>query len=152
MLGPFSLQAEYFYADLDTALSDDPEFDGYYAYASYFLTGERRKYSPSRGYFSRVKPLKNFNPDEGGWGAWEMGLRYSSLDLTDQDVEGGEAHNITVGLNWYLNPNVRIMFNYVNSDVSDRSGTIQDETGNIIPVDVANEDANIYQMRFMMDF
>jgi phosphate-selective porin OprO/OprP len=61
VFGPFSFQTEYFYANLDTALADDPEFGGYYAYVSYFLMGEHRKYSPSNGYFSRTRPFKNFN-------------------------------------------------------------------------------------------
>jgi phosphate-selective porin OprO/OprP len=81
-----------------------------------------------------------------------VGLRYSAIDLTDGDVEGEEADNITVGLNWYLNPNMRVMFNFINSDVEDRFGTFEDEAENIIPVDVANEDLDIFQVRFMMDF
>ena len=56
--GPFSLQGEYFYATLDN--DEDFDFSGFYAFASYFLTGESRKYSASKGYFGRVKPKENF--------------------------------------------------------------------------------------------
>lgn len=153
VLGPFSLQGEYFYTSVDAADTDDPDFDGYYVYGSYFLTGEHRKYKASRGHFDRVKPKQNFHPTEDGWGAWEMGLRYSTIDLTDEDITGGEADNITVGLNWYRNPNVRVMCNYVNCDLEDRVGDEKDRDGNVIRIiDVDNDDVDIFQVRFQIDF
>ncbi len=72
-------------------------------------------------------------------GAWEVGLRYSHIDLNDEGISGGEEDNITVGLNWYLNPNVRMMFNYVNADLEDRAG-------------IPDGDADIFQTRFQIDF
>lgn len=111
--GPFSLQGEYMSANVNTVDGTDPMFSGFYAMASYFLTGENRAYKG--GLFSRVKPKKNFGA--GGPGAWEVAARYSHLDLTDEEVEGGELDDVTVGLNWYLNPNTRFMFNYVHADL-----------------------------------
>jgi len=89
VFGPLSLQGEYFLASLDSEAASDPSFSGYYAYASYFLTGEHRKYSTSSGAFSRVSPEKNFHPTKGGMGAWEVGLRYSHIDLNDEGISGG---------------------------------------------------------------
>jgi len=137
--GPFSLQGEYFYTWVNSQAADDPEFDGFYIYGSYFLTGESRKYSTSNGAFDRVRPKVNFHPTEGGWGAWEIGLRYSTIDLSDGAINGGEADNFTAGLNWYLNPNVRWMTNYVYSDVENRAN-------------VSDDDLNILQTRFQIDF
>jgi phosphate-selective porin OprO/OprP len=139
--GPFSLQGEYFYATLDN--DEDFDFSGFYAFASYFLTGESRKYSASKGYFGRVKPKENFHQTKGGWGAWEVGVRYSYLDLEDGGIKGGKESNVTLGLNWYLNPNVRWMFNYIYVDVDDR-----DSVGRAID----NGNANIFQTRLQIDF
>lgn len=130
--GPLSVQGEYMVAKVDALSGSDPEFSGYYAYVSYFLTGEHRAYKKSAGAFSRVKPKANFG--KGGFGAWELALRYSALDLNDETITGGELEDITFGVNWYLNPNVRVMGNYVRADL--------DGVG----------DANIFQTRFQIDF
>jgi phosphate-selective porin OprO/OprP len=131
--GPFSLQAEYLTMDLDSEDFDDPRFDGWYILASYFLTGETRAYKS--GAFDRVKVKGNLNdPDAGGPGAVELAARLSNIDLDDALVEGGKATNWTLGLNYYLNPHMRIMFNYVLSDI--------DDVGNL----------DVFEMRFQFDF
>lgn len=139
VFGPFSLQGEYFYTSTDAEAAGDPKFDGYYVFGSYFLTGEHRPYSMSNGAFGRVRPKTNFHPTKPGWGAWEIAARYSNIDLNDEGINGGEADNITLGLNWYLNPNVRWMFNYVNSDLEDRAG-------------VDDDSLNIFQTRMQINF
>ncbi len=113
--GPASLQSEYMYTSVDTPGSLDPDFDGFYVLASYFLTGERRPYKTDEGIFGAVKPNHDFSIADGGWGAWEVAARYSQADLDDQSIKGGNLRNNTVGLNWYLSPNVRVMLNYVHS-------------------------------------
>ena len=137
--GPFSVQGEYIANAVDArTMVDDPYFYGWYAQASYFLTGEHRPYSKSSGTFSRVKPKKNWRQD-GGWGAWELAGRFSYLDLDESGlpVTARRLQNITIGLNWYLNPNVRLMGNYIRSMV-DGSDT--------------DEDADIIMMRVQVDF
>jgi len=114
--GPLSLQGEYMMADADRLGSgSDVGFDGYYVQASYFLTGEHRSYKTSEGTFSRTKPKENYSA-AGGSGAWEVKARYSGLDLSDKDITGGELDDISAGVNWYLNPNTRIMWDYVHAD------------------------------------
>jgi phosphate-selective porin OprO/OprP len=114
--GPLSVQGEYFYIDVDrTSGLSSVDFDGYYGQVSYFLTGEHRKYKKSSGTFDRVKPKENYG-DEGGTGAWEVAARFSNIDLNDGDVAGGRVRNTTAGLNWYLNPNTRMMWNYIHSE------------------------------------
>jgi len=116
--GPVSLQAEYMrlWADRQPP-NRDAQFDGFYFQASWLVTGEHRPYDRKNGVFSRVKPRRDFRLKQQGWGAWELAARYSCLDLNDAGIAGGEMDDYTFGLNWYLNPNVRMTFNYIHSDV-----------------------------------
>lgn len=114
--GPFSFQAEYAHAFVQANDTPDPSFYGLYAEASWFLTGEHRPYRTSEGIFDRVVPDRNFDL-KGGLGAWELALRYSRLDLDDADIDGGLLNDGSIGLSWYLNPNVRTSFNYVAANL-----------------------------------
>jgi len=88
--------------------------EGGYAEVLYFLTGENRVYIRQSGVFGRTIPNENFNFKKGTWGAWQIGVRYSTLNLNSGALlNGGNASDMTVGLNWFLNPNARLQFNYV---------------------------------------
>jgi phosphate-selective porin OprO/OprP len=112
--GPLSFQSEYIRAEVDRDLGGDLDFDGYYAYASWFLTGESRNYKPDKGVFDLIVPKRPFSLQSGGLGAWEIGVRFSEIDLNDGAINGGEEQNLTVGLNWYPNAFLRLMANYVD--------------------------------------
>lgn len=118
LAGPLSIQGEYIRANVDRSGASDVDFSAYYAQASYFLTGERRSYSTSSGTFGLVRPKKNFRFG-GGPGAWELKARYSGIDLNHKDIRGGELDNFSAGVNWYLNPNMRIMWDYIRADLDD---------------------------------
>jgi phosphate-selective porin OprO/OprP len=118
--GPFSAQAEYITTSVQRDADRDLDFDGWYAQASYFLTGESRQYKD--GKFARVTPKSIVG--EGGIGAWELALRFSTLDLSDADIDGGEADSVTLGMNWYPTPTLRFTANYV--DVLDVEGGAND--------------------------
>ena len=161
--GPFSVQAE-FLANATSGTNDtsklegqdytidgdfnDPCFVGYYVAASYFLTpGDHRSYDPKTGVFGRITPQKNFRED-GGWGAWEIAYRYSSIDFVEPNIPGKDVstyrgdvanrlRNATIGLNWYLNPNTRITWNYIFSHADSR---------------YVSAEASIFMMRMQIDF
>ena len=129
--GPFSLQGEYIQARVQRD-GGMPElnFDGWYIFGSWLLTGESRPYSVSDGAFDRIIP-------RGEGGAWELALRYSTIDLNDRDILGGEANSTTLGLNWYVNPRIRFMTNYIRVE-SEREGV--------------SDDPDIFQLRSQLVF
>jgi phosphate-selective porin OprO and OprP len=123
--GPLSIQGEWIAAPVNRTDGVDPVFHGGYAYVSWFLTGESRSYSPTsilgrfrEGIFQRVVPRTNvFDRRSGdvwsGTGAIELAARWSYIKLDSVDIRGGFLQDITAGVNWYLNPNTKVMFNYV---------------------------------------
>jgi phosphate-selective porin OprO and OprP len=154
--GPLSVQGEYFGSWLYNAATTGvdpinagwqppPEtplgtvfFQGGYLEALWFLTGESRSYDLAHSRFSRAIPRANFYRRSGGDGrihtspgGWQVGLRYNYLCLSDGEVNGGVLNGMTLGLNWLLNPNARLVFNYdfthrdfVNAAGEDGSGGI----------------------------
>lgn len=112
--GGFSVQAEYANTWVNRPTGGNVSFDGGYVAIAYVLTGETVSYR--NGVVEGIKPKANFSPSGGGWGAWQIAARYSFIDLNDLNVLGGKEENITVGLNWWINPNLRTSFNYIRFD------------------------------------
>ena len=86
--------------------------DGWYTEISYFLTGENRNYNPAKGLMGAPKVRKSFGWSDGGWGAWQVGVRYGYLDLENKGVNGATLNDIVLGLNWFLNPNAKVQWNF----------------------------------------
>lgn len=126
--GPRLVQAELLQSFVTDVERSQGIFWGAYLFASWFLTGEHRPYDPSSGLFDRARPHTDFRFHGPGWGAFEVAARVSYLDLTSGRVRGGKMLNGTAGLNWYLNPEVRLLFNYIVTHVTDGG---QHGTGNI---------------------
>ncbi|MFQ5698914.1 MAG: OprO/OprP family phosphate-selective porin [Myxococcota bacterium] len=111
--GPLSFIAEYRFSKVDRSAHKDARFGGGYLQASVMLTGESRRYSSRRATFTRIRPKHK-------WGALELSARLSMLDLTDSGVRGGDESDTTLGVNWYLNRNLRLMFNFVRVNAHQR--------------------------------
>ena len=123
--GPLLLQSEYEHFDVardDPGLAS-PHFDGWYAEGTWLLTGERRRYNTATAAFDGPPVTNPFDLKNGGWGAWELAVRYSDLDLnyrpgalgtasSASTIRGGDEQNWTAGLNWYPNTFVRFMLDY----------------------------------------
>jgi phosphate-selective porin OprO and OprP len=124
--GPLFFQGEYYWFDIERGALPgltNLTFDGGYAQASFVLTGETHSYNSAAAAYYGIVPTNPFSWKGGGWGAWEIAGRVSMIDLNDQlatanGVAGGRQTIYTVGLNWYVNNNVRFMFNYLHGDIT----------------------------------
>ncbi|HEX3699292.1 MAG TPA: porin [Phenylobacterium sp.] len=121
------IQSEYEHFDIErrnaAAGVTDPKFDGFYVEGTWIVTGERRRYNVNTAAFDAPPVDHPFSLENGTWGAWEMALRYSDIDLNyhagaagtapDADaVRGGEQKIASVAVNWYLNSAIRFMVEY----------------------------------------
>lgn len=170
----FSVQAEGAMASVErmceivtapgcTMGADEGDFTAYYVYASFFPTGEMRRYEANKGEFNRIKIL---NPvTAGGFGAIELAVRYDAVDLSElkttrrftsgllvEDMvtpvdRGGEYQAWTVGANWYPFPYVRFMANYTMAQ-NDNPQWANPFTG----VLSANRDADVNTLQFRAQF
>jgi phosphate-selective porin OprO/OprP len=133
----FLAQAGYFKYGIDqrgvTTLRGQG-FNGWYVEGSWVLSGESRGYSAANAAFNNPRPRVNFSPSNGGWGAFELAARYSTLDLNDNagvvggalpagGVRGGEQRIGTLGLNWYPNQALKFSLQAQNVQLS-RIGTL----------------------------
>jgi phosphate-selective porin OprO/OprP len=110
--GPFTLAAEYTQSRSDAPQAGDPRFAGYYVQASWAPTGETRPYDRGCGCFGQLQPGVPFSFRRGGTGAFEVGARYSSIDLTSEAVNGGKFDRWSGALSWFPTGSWRFEFNY----------------------------------------
>jgi phosphate-selective porin OprO and OprP len=113
-------------------------FYGGYLEGSVTLTGEHREYIPATGAYSGIIPTHPFSLSAGTWGAFELAGRVSYINLDDNfsgangtsaltnSVEGGRQTVYSLGLNWYVNRNMRFMFDYMHAVVDKNSGAAAD--------------------------
>ena len=115
--GPFGSMFEYGISNQELAKGDvdaTTENHAWQIRGSWLLTGEKANYK-------QIVPNNNFNFGGGGWGAWELALRYGNLDVDNDTFSKGfadpaksasEVDSITTAINWYLNKNVFWTVNY----------------------------------------
>lgn len=141
--GSFMAQGEYFdYGVQRNNGLGDLSFNGGYGQASWVFTGEQHKYGESSGSFGGINPARPVNFATGDLGAWELAVRYSYANLNDLNVRGGELKNTSVAVNWYVNSNMRFMFNWINGTV-DKTNAANVAVG---------ADYNVFAMRTQVAF
>ncbi len=131
------LQGEYINTNFDGA-GYSRDIDAWYASAMWNVTGESFADMYKEAVFGRLKPKSSYKSGSDGWGALQVGLRYSNFDASDfkttnaagtgillnapaAATEGllvatNKADEWTLGANWILNPNFRLMANYIRTD------------------------------------
>jgi phosphate-selective porin OprO/OprP len=114
--------------------------------ASWFLTGEEESF---RGF----KPNNVFSLADNTWGAFELVARYQEIDPDDDAFVGGaasfadpvnaarEATAYGVGLNWYLNENLKWVLNYDHTSFDGGA-----------PGGADREDEDVFLTRFALGF
>ena len=132
--GPFSMQSEY----INTWINRTDSFPvlkvhGFYVTTSYFLTGESRLYNFQNAGFVGITPIRR------KYGAWQIALRYSELNLMTGNIAGGRERDITVGLNWFPIQEITCKFNYVRARMNPNSSG-------------ENQVANMYVLRLQIIF
>jgi phosphate-selective porin OprO/OprP len=145
--GPLSWQTESMGCFVDTQ-SGNGFLNGTYTQIGWFLTGEHRPYDRKAGAIDRVMPSHSVSRGGGGWGAWEIAARWSYLDLTDQSISGGLMQNMTTGVNWYVNPFCKCVFNYIHSWADSRPN----RSGVIISPEFISSQTDAFAMRCQVDF
>ncbi len=128
VLDSLSFQAEWSATQIDQIGGGPVYLNGGYVFASLFLTGEYRQYDTKDGTFGMTtvrKPFmcarnKQFWP--GGTGAWELVARFDYVNFNSGNIPpsnglkvGDREAELTLGVNWYLNNYMRLMFNYIHT-------------------------------------
>jgi phosphate-selective porin OprO/OprP len=120
----FALLAEYNEARVARTSGDPVRFQGHYVHFLWLMTGESFPYNPSTGTIGSMKPNQNFETEDG-WGAFGLSLRYDHLDLDDGAIEGGKETDLSVGLLWWPNPNIKFVAQYTKAQ-TEKSGVSDD--------------------------
>ena len=105
--GPAKFQAEYMHNGVKRNNNLKSEnFSGFYMQASTLLLGGKQDYNNSRGAFN--------SPIVSNKGDVELAVRFDRIDMNGTNVKGGSSNQYTLGVNYYLNENLKLQFNYSN--------------------------------------
>ncbi len=131
--GAFGLLTEYVQSKQEFSRAGNPNVDvkstAWQVATSYVITGE------DIGYKGLSKVAQPFTIGGEGWGAFEVAARYGELEVDDAafvgaagvrlanpDTQSEKASSWTVGVNWYLNTNVKLALNYTNTSFDGGGG------------------------------
>ena len=87
------------------------KFKGGFVMASVLLAGGHHLYNPEEGEFTQ--PVRG-----KAWGDLELAGRFEFVDLNDFNagIKGGAGQITSVGMNWWVNNNVKFMLDYAYSN------------------------------------
>lgn len=157
--GPFGFLGEYTISDQGvqnsaTAARAQLQHTAWQISAQWVLTGEPAS-------FTGIKPVRPFDLHTGGWGAWQLVGRVGQLKIDDETFNGfanpttsaGEAFSWGVGLNWWLNQNVRILTSFSHTRFEGGGQVNPLIPGSLVPPGtVAAEDEQAFLTRVQISF
>lgn len=159
--GPLKLQAEHISENFD-GFNFDRDLTAWYASVNWIVTGETFASTYKDGMFGRLRPKHDFAWGSDGWGALQLGARYSKFDGSDfvtsnpagtGRLAAGRSNEFdtwTVGANWILTPYVRLVANYVHTHFDTPVTTTATVSGSSKSYTLDHEDA--ITMRAQFDF
>jgi len=154
--GPFGLMGEYVISDQQVARTIIPPLasahlqnTAWEVTGSWLVTGEHASYD------GIVTPRRPFNPGIGDWGALQLVGRYMELAIdpaafprfSDPTTSAHSAHAWSVGLNWYLNCNLRFDLSFSHTMFQGGGGA-----GTTAPATVTRKDENVLFTRVQLAF
>lgn len=127
-----TVKSQYDYANATNTV--DGNIKAQYMAVVYNLTGEKWSDAYKNGSFGGIRPASSFSASGKGTGAWQVALRTSSYDASDWKATTAttgstKGKTTTLGVNWILNPNARIMLNHSTSKF-DTAFAVSAATGN----------------------
>ena len=129
--GPLGVLAEYVISDQKATSTATPnkvteiQNRAWEITGSWLLTGEDASYAA-------ITPLHPFDPRNNQWGAWQLVARFGELDvdhnvfaagLADATKYASGAQAWSLGLNWFLNKNIRANLSYSRTTFTGYTGT-----------------------------
>lgn len=140
--GPFGLQAEYITSEQEVRVisgvnagrREHLQHSAYQVTASYVLSGE------DAGFRGVARPNHPFTANGAGWSAWELVARYGGLDIDDAafplfanaNQSARSAESWSLGLNWYLNSNLKLVATYNRTDFDGGAASADRETEKVV--------------------
>ncbi len=116
--GSFKVQGEYQTANFSGIGGYDRDIDTSYISANWLITGEKYIDNYTIDGMRSIKP--NNTIENGGRGAWEVGVRFSQFEADDQFAIAANSTNkadaVTIGVKWIPNNVTRFMLDYVTTD------------------------------------
>ncbi len=150
--GPFGMMAEYVVSSQHLSGTNQTgrrvnvkqDNKAWQVFASYVLTGEHNT-------FGAVKPIQNFSPLDGKWGAFQLAARWTEMDIdssTFEVIDPSKAANHAtawaLGVNWYLNPYALVRADFEQVIFDGGAGTTRN---------VSNRPTeNVFATRFQLAF
>jgi phosphate-selective porin OprO/OprP len=152
--GPLSLLGEYVISDQGventaTLATADLKNTAWEISGGWVLTGEDAS-------FNGVTPRHPFDPRNGGWGAVQLVARYEELNVdkaafpnfANPATSASAAQAWAVGLNWYLNKNIRVNASYSRTTFTGGGTTAATTAPNV----VASHPEDVFFTRVQLSF
>jgi phosphate-selective porin OprO/OprP len=158
-IGPFGVQGEYDISDqsvLNSSTMRRASLDNtaWQISGQWVLTGEKAS-------FTGLTPAHPFDPHAGQWGALQLVARFSELNIdnaafnsfSDPATSARSATAWSVGLNWWLNRNVRVLTSFSQTTFQGGGGVNAGIPSTLTaPATVSHQDESVLFTRIQIAF